>query len=199
MPTPPRTNLKEEKARATRRKILRAATELFARHGFHKTTVVDIGAAIGMTQGAVFHHFASKEALLHAVIERLSRGLEAYQACLTHPESGFGPTIRRLVDLMVHHFHREPEATICLAALATEFAGSDDPIVGRIKAAYDGFADAFEAALQGNPSVKDPRATGIAFIGAVQGIAVQGLLRENEQGTGIDDLAEAFLGMLAHW
>lgn len=199
MATPPRTNLKEDKARATRRKILVAATELFARQGFHKTTVVDIGSAIGMTQGAVFHHFASKEALLQAVVDRLSRGLEAYKACLTHPEPGFGPTIRRLVDLMVHHFHREPEATICLATLATEFAGSDDPIVGRIKRAYDGFADAFEAALRGNPSVENPRAAGIAFIGAVQGIAVQGLLRESETEARIDHLADAFLGMLVRW
>ncbi|MBI5014081.1 MAG: TetR/AcrR family transcriptional regulator [Deltaproteobacteria bacterium] len=199
MAIPGRINLKEEKARATRRRILVAATELFARQGFHKTTVVDIGAAIGMTQGAVFHHFATKEALLLAVVERLSRGLEAYKACLTHPEAGFGPTVRRLVDLMVDHFHREPEATICLATLATEFAGSEDPVVGRIKAAYDGFADAFEAALRGNPNVKDPRAAGIAFIGAVQGIAVQGLLRENDAEARIDQLAEAFLGMLSPW
>lgn len=191
----PRPGVRDERARATRRKILVAATELFARQGYHKTTVTDLAAAIGMTQGAVFHHFASKEVLLHAVIERLSRGLEVYKACLHRPEASLPDTLRRVVSLMVEHFHREPEATICLAALATEFAGTADPIVARIQAAYDGFVDAFEAAFRGRTRFAQPRAAGIAFIGAVQGIAIQGLLREG--GATIDSLADAFLGMMA--
>ncbi|MBE0617903.1 MAG: helix-turn-helix transcriptional regulator, partial [Proteobacteria bacterium] len=93
--TAPRPNLKDEKARATRHRILVAATELFARQGFHKTTTADLAAAIGMTQGAVFHHFASKEAVLFAVLDRLARGLDDYRALLARAPSA--ETVRRVV------------------------------------------------------------------------------------------------------
>lgn len=191
----PRPNLKDEKARATRHKILVAATELFARQGFHKTTTADLAAAIGMTQGAVFHHFASKEAVLHAVLGRLARGLEDYRALLAGPASG--ETVRRVVGLMVEHFKRQPEATICLAALATEFAGSGDPVLERIRHIYDHFLLPFEAVLAHHPRVPDPRAAAVSFIGAVQGIAIQGLLREGHPS--IDELAAGFLSMLGEW
>ena len=49
MSTGKTTTLHEERARATRRKILVEATRLFARQGFHKTTVSDLARAIGMT------------------------------------------------------------------------------------------------------------------------------------------------------
>lgn len=191
----PRPNLKEEKARATRHRILVAATELFARQGFHKTTTADLAAAIGMTQGALFHHFSNKEALLHAVLERLSRGLDAYRALLAGPPSA--DTVRRVVGLMVEHFKREPEATICLAALATEFAGSGDPVLEAIRRIYDSFLLPFEAVLAPHPRVSAPRAAAVSFIGAVQGIAIQGLLREGSPS--IDELAQGFLSMLGEW
>ncbi len=190
-----RPNRREQKARATRRRILVEATRLFARQGYHKTTMTDLAAAIGMTQGAIFHHFPSKEAILHAVVDRLARGLEAYRACLEGPPSASG--VRRVVDLMVVHFKQQPEATICLAALATEFAGTDDPIVGRILSAYGAFVDAFAEALRHHPRVSDPRAAAVSFMGAVQGIAIQALLRRDE--VSIDALARGFLEMLSDW
>ncbi|MHB8766184.1 MAG: TetR/AcrR family transcriptional regulator [Deferrisomatales bacterium] len=186
---------RDERALETRRKVVEAATRLFARRGYHRTTVADLAAAIGMTQGAIFHHFASKEALLDAVIEGLARGLDKYRGCLTGTPSS--ENVRCLVHLMVSHFRRQPDATICLAALSTEFAGTGDPVLERIRAAYAGFVEAFEVALSHHPRVKNPRAAAIAFVGAMQGGAIQGLLREGE--VEIEDLAEGFLGLLEEW
>jgi len=182
----------DEKARATRRKILVEATKLFARRGYHRTTVADIAMAIGMTQGAFFHHFPTKEALLNAVVERLSRGFADYREAMEGPVTD--DTLRHVMDKMVSHYASQPEATICLAALATEFAGSGHPILTEIRAAYDSFVDPFARVFEGHPSVKNPRDSAIAFIGAVQGVAIQGLLREGEGS--LDDYATAFLQML---
>jgi AcrR family transcriptional regulator len=52
-------------------RILGAAEELFATHGFAKTTVDEIAAAAGVSKGLVYDHYTSKEALLAAVWERL--------------------------------------------------------------------------------------------------------------------------------
>ncbi len=49
--------------------LLAAATDLVRRQGFAATTVDELCAAAGVTKGAFFHHFASKEALGVAVVE----------------------------------------------------------------------------------------------------------------------------------
>lgn len=53
--------------RTTRERLLDAATEAFATKGFHATTTRDIAKAAGVTSGAVYIHFESKEDLLFHV------------------------------------------------------------------------------------------------------------------------------------
>ncbi|MGA9283853.1 MAG: TetR/AcrR family transcriptional regulator [Solirubrobacteraceae bacterium] len=63
-------------ATPTRERILDEAMRLFSEHGYAATSIAKIEAAAGLTPGAggLYHHFASKEAVLAAGIERqLSR------------------------------------------------------------------------------------------------------------------------------
>ena len=192
-----RHNKKEAQARATRKKILMAATELFARQGYHKTTITDIAQAVNLTSGAVFHHFPSKEALLEAVVDWLARGIDIYSDHLNQAEKGSLEVAQGVVDIMCDHFRRQPEATICLAALATEFAGTKHPMVNRLKEVYQDFVEAFSRVLSNHPKITDSHTAATALIGAVQGIAVQGLLQGPERS--IDELAKGFIGLLAEW
>lgn len=54
----------------TKQKILDAAEGLFAREGFHNTSMRGITGAAGVNLAAINYHFGSKEALLDAVFER---------------------------------------------------------------------------------------------------------------------------------
>jgi TetR/AcrR family transcriptional repressor of nem operon len=47
----------------TQKKIIKAATDTFRRTGYVATTVDDICSAAGVSKGAFFHHYESKEAL----------------------------------------------------------------------------------------------------------------------------------------
>ena len=49
-------------------RILNAAAELFAHYGYDKTTVSDIAREAGISKGAIYLHFASKEALFEGLI-----------------------------------------------------------------------------------------------------------------------------------
>lgn len=51
-------------------RILDAAVELFAHYGFDKTTVSDIARTAGISKGAIYLHFDSKDDLLEAVLVR---------------------------------------------------------------------------------------------------------------------------------
>lgn len=77
---PPRggsPELQRERATATRAALVAAARAIFARSGFHDARAVDIAKAASVTRGALYHHFADKEALFeevcHAVADELNR------------------------------------------------------------------------------------------------------------------------------
>jgi AcrR family transcriptional regulator len=66
---PQRHGLKQERAVRTYAQILHAASEIFAARGFAEVTLVDIAEHAGVTKGAVYFHFANKEAIAVAVSE----------------------------------------------------------------------------------------------------------------------------------
>lgn len=51
--------------------ILDTATRLFLQKGYDETTLQDIINATKLSKGAIYHHFASKEAILIAVVDRM--------------------------------------------------------------------------------------------------------------------------------
>jgi AcrR family transcriptional regulator len=56
---------------ARKERILSAAADLVARHGYHAVGMADIGAAAGVTGPAVYRHFESKSAVLVALFDRV--------------------------------------------------------------------------------------------------------------------------------
>lgn len=59
----------QERAVRTRRAVLEAAASVFAEHGYTAATVADILKAAGVTKGALYFHFDSKEALAKGILE----------------------------------------------------------------------------------------------------------------------------------
>jgi AcrR family transcriptional regulator len=80
-------NTREPQARRDRREdILNASLNLFAEKGFHGTSMRDIARAADITEGLIYHYFASKRDLFRAIIE----------------EHSFLPLLRTLPDLAEH-------------------------------------------------------------------------------------------------
>lgn len=65
----------EERAAATRQRLIAEATVLFATRGFAATSLVDLLDRVEVSRGAMYHHFASKEALFEAVLEAVEADL----------------------------------------------------------------------------------------------------------------------------
>ncbi len=57
----------------TRASLIAAGRKLFGAAGFADTSMEDIAAAAGVTKGALYHHFAGKDALFRAVYEQVKR------------------------------------------------------------------------------------------------------------------------------
>jgi AcrR family transcriptional regulator len=66
----PRRRLTREESKArTRGELLRAASRLFLRNGFVATSLADIAEEAGLTKGAVYSNFESKEELFLALLQ----------------------------------------------------------------------------------------------------------------------------------
>jgi AcrR family transcriptional regulator len=66
-----------QRSAATRGALVASARTLFAEHGFAGAGREDIVAAAGVTRGAMYHHFASKEDLFAAVVEQIEEEVVA--------------------------------------------------------------------------------------------------------------------------
>jgi len=58
---------KQSRSENTRSHLLRSAAELLDRNGFSGTTLADVSRSAGVTKGAFYHHFRSKNELCGAV------------------------------------------------------------------------------------------------------------------------------------
>ncbi|MCE7006201.1 TetR/AcrR family transcriptional regulator [Kibdelosporangium philippinense] len=81
---------KQERAERTRTTILDAAAKVFDARGFMGASLSDILAEAGVTKGALYFHFASKEELAHALIDE--------QFSVWQP-SGDDPGLQTVIDL----------------------------------------------------------------------------------------------------
>ena len=84
----------------TVKKILDAAAALFAEKGYQSTTLQDIIDATGLSKGAVYHHFRSKEEIARKVGDRM--GDEMWEPLRRIREAagltGLGRTLPHLTD-----------------------------------------------------------------------------------------------------
>jgi AcrR family transcriptional regulator len=62
-------NEKRRSGNETRSEILRVALELFTERGFEGASIRDLAEALGMTKSSLYYHFASKDAILAALME----------------------------------------------------------------------------------------------------------------------------------
>ncbi|THF64981.1 TetR/AcrR family transcriptional regulator [Pseudothauera nasutitermitis] len=92
----------------TRAKLVATARRAFATQGFAHTSMDDFTAAAGLTRGALYHHFGSKEGLLIAVIEQVEaevgERLQAVSDAAPSPWEGFRRRCRTYLELAL-----EPE------------------------------------------------------------------------------------------
>ena len=83
----------------TQERIIKAATELFTSQGYDKTSMQDIiDATGGLSKGAVYHHFRSKEDLFDAVADRSMKTMSETTG-KNHVRSKQGTALEQLQSL----------------------------------------------------------------------------------------------------
>ena len=74
----------------TKERILEAALELFAQSGYLGTSMSDIAGELGITKGALYKHYTSKQEILDSIVERMNKTdyerAEEYEMPETEPD-----------------------------------------------------------------------------------------------------------------
>jgi len=105
----PASRRPQQRAVETRERLVDAALEVFARHGFEGATTRDIASRAGVALAALPYHFTTKEALWKAAADRifglLSGHLETHRRDMegADPRSRFRVVLRELVLFSAKH------------------------------------------------------------------------------------------------
>lgn len=136
--------LKPEVQHARRERILEAAELCFARTGFHRTTMHDICKEAGISPGALYVYFDSKEALIAGIAERdRAEFAERLGALGEAPDF-----MQALKELGEQYFVNEP-AHKRLMCVEIGLESTRNPRVREIFRKFDRFiADGFESLFQ---------------------------------------------------
>lgn len=140
----PTARPKREDARA---RLLDAAMTLIREKGFHATAVDDLCAAAGVTKGAFFHHFDSKEALGVAAAGHWSETTGAlFAAAPYHAPEDPLDRVLAYIDFRARLLDGPPELFSCVAGtMVQEMFRESGAIRGACRASIFGHAKTLEA------------------------------------------------------
>ncbi|WP_210594143.1 ScbR family autoregulator-binding transcription factor [Streptomyces sp. GESEQ-35] len=86
----------QARSERTRRRLVRAGAQMFNRNGYASATLGQIAEAAGLTKGALYFHFASKDGLADAVQEQGRSVLREF----VHGQRAAGvPPVQALIDM----------------------------------------------------------------------------------------------------
>ena len=117
----------KEQAAQNRAKLIETAARLMRERGIDGVGVAEIGKAAGLTHGALYAHFPSKEAL---AAEALAFGLERGHNRLITPRDGRVPELGEVLDGYLSEERRNDIADGCAMAASVSEIGRQDASVG---------------------------------------------------------------------
>jgi TetR/AcrR family transcriptional regulator, cholesterol catabolism regulator len=176
-----------------------AATRLFRQRGYHATSMQDLGEALGMNRGSLYHYISGKDELLWAILNRALDLLDARVLPLLESDA---PPVERLTDAIRGHLRVAADHADELALVQIEMRALSRERRREIIARRDAYELRWRGAIEagiGDGSLRefDVRLAGIGILSAcnwfTQWYRPAGLMSVDEVA---DAFAELFLGGL---
>jgi AcrR family transcriptional regulator len=128
-----------------RDEIMSASKKVFARNGFHATTIAHIAKEAGMAYGSVYWYFDSKDELFHALMAAEADALRAHIAAAVapgdhRPDKNWEP-LRVTVQAVLEFFEADKAVTKLLLRDAYALGDQFEKHLGSI---YERFIDDIE-------------------------------------------------------
>jgi AcrR family transcriptional regulator len=191
------SRIRQPRAEATRARLVETAALAFAAHGFEAVSLNDLVAASGLSKGAFYFHFASKEELALAAFRAKQEQLVGRLMDEDTPRSvpdRLAALLRRRAELL-----QEEPSLGCVTRLGSELNTRSGP--GSTYAGFQDLALALIADLlrdgQARKEIRsdlDPRATARAIFAAIVGIDTLSLL--SSAGGDLGERSEELINLI---
>ncbi|HWX34197.1 MAG TPA: TetR/AcrR family transcriptional regulator [Steroidobacteraceae bacterium] len=157
----------KEKAAENRAALVRAASRLFRERGIDGVGVAEISKKAGLTHGALYAQFPSKEALAaEAFASSANRGMER----MTAGRDGRPATLTDFLDHYLSFDHRDNLATSCPMSASASEIGRQDKVVGeRFTEGFEQFVALIERGLGASPVKAANHQRALAMMAALIG------------------------------
>ncbi len=157
----------KEKSAENRAALIKTAARMFQERGVEGVGVAEISKTAGLTHGALYAQFPSKQAL---AAEALAHGLARSHASMTAPKPHGAPTLSDHLDLYLSLDHRDNLADGCaMAASASEIARQGEAVSARFAEGFEQMVGAVQAALGATTLRADDRARAVTIVAAMIG------------------------------
>ncbi len=177
----------DELRAASIERILACAIELFVRHGYQGTTVEAIAARAGLTKGAIYFYFKTKDAVLMRLLDEVEAAVVDPVVALM---AKVGPPADQKLVSFIHHQSflgiTHPLHILLLILASIEFLGSGTDMEVRVAAIYrrlytcvEGFVRQGQAEGVFRTDVSSKDLTAIV-ISSHDGVLVEWYRRSNE-------------------
>lgn len=193
-PSRPRRAGGTRRSARTRQRILEAATEVFARRGFHGARVADIAETAGIAYGLVYHHFRNKEEILAAIFTERWSQYVAYIEDLGRSPFTFRERIGKLVHFLIEVWRHDPHLiTVMINEISRSYEFLESHDLQRVLVAFDAVERLVvqgQASGEVRPDV-DPQLTAYAILGVAEmvltGYVMGTLQRDAREAYALDE------------
>ncbi|MEQ8273278.1 MAG: helix-turn-helix domain-containing protein [Deltaproteobacteria bacterium] len=155
-----------------KKQILKAAVEVFAERGFHRTRVSDIAKQAGVAYGLIYHYFDSKDDVLNSVFdENWSVFMKVLQDLRDNPDMAAADKLSSVSALLIDALEVAPSI---IQVIIQEISRSDRFVHSeKITAFTDAFGVVHAIIEQGQQSGEldatlDPLVGAYTFFGALE-------------------------------
>jgi TetR/AcrR family transcriptional regulator, transcriptional repressor for nem operon len=165
----PAVKVTKEHAAENRKALVKAAGRLIREHGIDGVGVADISKAAGLTHGALYAQFASKEAL---AAEALAEGLDRSFGAMIRAGADAPDVLVAFLDFYLATSRRDDFGGNCaMAAAASEIGRLDEAASAHFVNGFEEFAGAFESVIDDRDSGPGPssRQRALATVSALVG------------------------------
>jgi AcrR family transcriptional regulator len=170
----------------TRTRIIEAAMDLFSKNGFEVTSVSDICDKAGVSKGAFYHHFPSKQDIFQKGMEEWLDSIDRQMALVREVEVNVPEALTQMTQMLpevyqaamgglpmflefLSHSYREPEV---LQAMASPHRRYREFFTTMIQDGID----------EGSLREMDPDLVSRVIVALAVGLLVEGLVNPDEAG-----------------
>lgn len=196
-PQPRRTQV--DRREESDRRMLRAATKLFARQGVSGTSLAEVGLAAGYSRGLPVDRYGSKRGLIEALLDSMAAWFEARVAGNVSGRQGVEAVLER-IEAHVDGARKSPLATAALYAIYLESLGAMPALRPKVGALLERWRGDLVVGLRQAQAAGEIRSDidseqhAAIILGALRGLIIEHLMADAE--TDLDAIRDAVTGLV---